>query len=200
MDSRPWLFSRYDLRLGFLCSLGTQAERSYGRRWPLSQHSWIQVKVQWSFVRVKHTCLRWLDSGGNTFWMTFFRMQTGTQLKVGVFVLVTAKLNCVYPFMWTISKLVRRKESMGPMWRTLRMRLGLEELTPLLDDVYLGCTQRAAAVADSMVSAKTELFQRIATSSVSESQDQHHSRSSQHVIVEYMLFCTRLYMFCISLF
>ena len=57
--------------------------------------------------------------------------------------------------------MVGRKERIVPMWAKLRNKLDVEHPTPLIDQVYAECTQRAAAVDDDAVRAKTGIFHRI---------------------------------------
>ena len=43
-------------------------------------------------------------------------------------------------------KMIGCKESSAPMWRRLRKNLDLEDPTPIVDKVHLGCTDGAAAI------------------------------------------------------
>ena len=52
------------------------------------------------------------------------------------------------------------------MWAMLRKKIDLEDHTPIVDQVNLGCTQRAATIVKESINAKTNLFQRITTSTV----------------------------------
>ena len=64
--------------------------------------------------------------------------------------------------------MVGRKGSLAAIWATLRKNIDLDDTTPLVDLVYLGCTQRAATIDEASIKAKTELFQIITTSDVDE--------------------------------
>ena len=57
------------------------------------------------------------------------------------------------------TKMVGRKESVAPMWANLQKKFELEDPTPL-DQVYLGCTQRAATVDEETIRTTTEMFHR----------------------------------------
>ena len=56
----------------------------------------------------------------------------------------------------------------APTWANLREKIHLEDPTPLIHQIYLGCSQRAATVDEEPINAKTDLFERITTSSVCE--------------------------------
>ena len=65
-------------------------------------------------------------------------------------------------------KMVGRKESLAAIWAKLRKKIDSDDPTPLIDLVYLGCTQRAATIDEASIKAKTELFPIITTSDVDE--------------------------------
>ena len=48
----------------------------------------------------------------------------------------------------------------------LRKKIDLEDPTPLIDQVFLRCTQRAATNNEETIRTKTEMFQRTTTSNV----------------------------------
>ena len=56
------------------------------------------------------------------------------------------------------SRWLGREETLVPMWATLRKTIDFEGSTPPIDQVYLGCTQRAATVAEETTSTNTDMF------------------------------------------
>ena len=64
--------------------------------------------------------------------------------------------------------MVGRKESWAPMWARLRKKTEFEDPTPLVDHVYVVCTQRAATVDEETIKTNTEVFQIITRSNVEE--------------------------------
>ena len=60
--------------------------------------------------------------------------------------------------------MVGRKESLAPTDAKLRKKIDLEDASPLVDQVFLGCSQRAATVDEESIKTKTELFQINTTS------------------------------------
>ena len=65
------------------------------------------------------------------------------------------------------TKMVDRRESLAPMRANLHKKFELEDPTTL-DQVYLGCTQRAATVDEETIRTTTEMFHRITVSNVKE--------------------------------
>ena len=63
-------------------------------------------------------------------------------------------------------KMVGEKQDLGPMWTILRRDIDLEDPTPLLNQVYLGCTQSEAAVESCSSSGQSGLSRRITTTEV----------------------------------
>ena len=61
-----------------------------------------------------------------------------------------------------------RRESLAPMWAILRKNIELEDPIPLVDQVYLVCTQRAATVDEEAIRTQTEMFQINTTANVEE--------------------------------
>ena len=57
---------------------------------------------------------------------------------------------------------VWEKRKLSPMWVKLKKRI-VEEPTPLIDQVYLGCTQRGSVTNKSVVKLMSGLFAKIAT-------------------------------------
>ena len=55
-------------------------------------------------------------------------------------------------------KIVGEKQNMVPMWKVLQKEIVFEDATSLMDQVYLGCTQRDAKVDLQTVLSKTKLF------------------------------------------
>ena len=62
--------------------------------------------------------------------------------------------------------MVGKKHTLGPVWESLRQDIDLEDPTPLLIRVYLGCTQREAEVDHAAVQAETNLSRRLTTDKV----------------------------------
>ena len=52
------------------------------------------------------------------------------------------------------------------MWAKLREKIELEDSTPLVDEVFLECTQRTATVDEETIRTTTEMFRRMTTSNV----------------------------------
>ena len=68
------------------------------------------------------------------------------------------------------------EESLAPRWAEMRKKIDLEEPTPLIDQVDVGCTQRAATVDEETITTKTELLQNITTSHVDQNtQEKAHN-------------------------
>ena len=70
-------------------------------------------------------------------------------------------------FAGTISKMFGKKQNVGPMRKHLQhevdLEVDLEDLTPLMDQVCLGCTQRDAQGHHQAAQSKTELFKKTNT-------------------------------------
>ena len=56
-----------------------------------------------------------------------------------------------------------KEKNMDLTWKSLQKEIGLENPTPLMKQVFLGCTQREATVDPQAVQSKTELFRKSAT-------------------------------------
>ena len=52
---------------------------------------------------------------------------------------------------------------MGPMWNNQQHEIDLEDPMPLIDQVYLGCSQREAMVDPQAVHSETDLFKQLTT-------------------------------------
>ena len=52
------------------------------------------------------------------------------------------------------------------MWKRLENKIDLEGPTPIMNQVYLGCSQRPAEVDEQIIASKAEFFKRITTSRV----------------------------------
>ena len=57
-------------------------------------------------------------------------------------------------------KLVGKSKILKPMWKNLQKDIDPEDPTPLINQVYLGCTQREAKADRQAVRSKTELFKK----------------------------------------
>ena len=60
-------------------------------------------------------------------------------------------------------KMVGKEQHNGPMWTILQKEIDLEYPTPVIDQVYLGCTQREAMVDPQAVHSETDLFKKLTT-------------------------------------
>ena len=56
-----------------------------------------------------------------------------------------------------------KEENMDLTWKSLQKDIGLENPTPLMNQVFLGCTQKEATVDDQAVQSKTEWFKKLTT-------------------------------------
>ena len=56
-----------------------------------------------------------------------------------------------YLCMWTIFKLVGKKQNVNPTWKILMKGVDLGEPTSFLDHIHLGCTQRECQISKDMV-------------------------------------------------
>ena len=63
-------------------------------------------------------------------------------------------------------RMVGKKQILGRMWNILRKGMGLGDPVPLLNQVYLDCTQREAEVEHEAVQAEADLFRRITSAEV----------------------------------
>ena len=57
--------------------------------------------------------------------------------------------------------MVGKKESIEPMWAKIRKYIELDPETPLVDHVYLGCTQREVEPNREIIEAKQQLFAQL---------------------------------------
>ena len=60
-------------------------------------------------------------------------------------------------------KMVGKEQHNGPMWTILQKEIDLEYPTPVVDQVYLGCTQREAMVVPQAVHSETDVFKKLTT-------------------------------------
>ena len=60
--------------------------------------------------------------------------------------------------------MVGKKQKMDSMWKIQQKEIDFEDLAPLTDQVYSGCTPREAEVGFQAVQSKTELFKKLTTS------------------------------------
>ena len=61
--------------------------------------------------------------------------------------------------MWTIYKLVGKKQNIDPMWKVLMKDVDLGEATSFLDHVFLGCTQRECQTCKDIVDNYRNMFE-----------------------------------------
>ena len=60
------------------------------------------------------------------------------------------------------------KEKLQPMWKPPQEEIDIENPTPLMNPVHLGCTQREAEVDHQTFQSKPKFFKRIAATRVPE--------------------------------
>ena len=70
------------------------------------------------------------------------------------------------------AKMDGRKQNMDSMWKTRHKEVNLEDPTPLIDPLYLGCTERDAKVDPQAVQSKTELFKKLTTTKEADEKDE----------------------------
>ena len=67
---------------------------------------------------------------------------------------------------------------MGPMWTNLQKDIDHEDPTPLIDQVFQGCTQVDAEVDPQAVQSKTELFKTLTPTGETDEKDQTNEISA----------------------
>ena len=69
---------------------------------------------------------------------------------------------------------------MAPMWKKLMKNVDIDEPTPSLDHVYLGCTQRERKPTESIIEQKTKMFEsRISAGAMENHWDGKHLKHKQ---------------------
>ena len=68
--------------------------------------------------------------------------------------------------------MVGKKQKMDTMWKIQQKDIDLEDPTPLLDQVYLGCAQWQAKVDHQAVQSKTESFKKLTMAREADEKDQ----------------------------
>ena len=71
-----------------------------------------------------------------------------------------------------------KDQTMGPMWNNQQKEIDLEDPMSLIDQVYLGCTQKEAKVDPQTVQSKTEAFEKLTTTREPEKKDQTNENCS----------------------
>ena len=99
----------------------------------------------------------WQDCCGTEDWTRSCCKKVGRKYPAGDLSLVTDKLNSSYECT-SATKKAGRKPSFANMRLTLKKKTDLEEPTPLIDQVFSGCTQRESETKDSMSKTKSDLF------------------------------------------
>ena len=74
-------------------------------------------------------------------------------------------------------KKVGQKQNMDSLWKTRQKEVDFEDPTPLIDFLYLGCTQGDAKVDPQAVQSETELFKKLTTTKVADEKDQTEEQS-----------------------
>ena len=65
-----------------------------------------------------------------------------------------------------------KEENMDLTWKSLQKEIGFENPTQLMNQVFLGCTQREATVDPQAVQSKTEWFKKLTTIREVDGEDQ----------------------------
>ena len=73
-------------------------------------------------------------------------------------------------------KIVGMKQNMNSMWKTLQNEIDFEAPTPLLDQLYLGCTQREATVDSPSVQSQIDLYNKLTTTR--EADEKHQTKET----------------------
>ena len=97
---------------------------------------------------------------GKAIWGSSVRTRLGKSFKLGVFICQPSKKDCSYQSMWTISnQLAGKTENIKPTWKILMKDVDLGEPTSLLDQLYLGCTQREFKISNEIVANYRDIFE-----------------------------------------
>ena len=89
-------------------------------------------------------------------------------LKLGMIVFAVNNLNCSGQKNIHDIKMVGRGEMLSRVWAKLRQKIDLQDPTPSIGQVYLGCTQRAAMIDEETIRTRTEMLQRTTPSTADE--------------------------------
>ena len=109
---------------------------------------------------------RWLDCCGNESWRKSLFSEGWERVK-GWECLYKHKKSKLFLSVYVDDfKMVGKTESLGPMWKRLEKKIDLEGPTPIMNQVYLGCSQRPAEVDEELIASKAEFLKRITTSRV----------------------------------
>ena len=76
-------------------------------------------------------------------------------------------------------KMVGKRENLSEMWNKIRRDIDLEPETELIENVYLGCNQREASPEQQWLSDKNELFKKLTTYAIAESDPCEQKESNQ---------------------
>ena len=111
--------------------------------------------------------LMWSPTGrpclGKKIWRSDIRKRMGGKYQLGECLYVHKKLGFFSPVYVDDIKMVGKEQHNGPMWTILQKEIDLEYPTPVIDQVYLGCTQREAMVDPQAVHSETDLFKKLTT-------------------------------------
>ena len=103
------------------------------------------------------------------------------QHPAGSVITFTYELNSSHQKPSTTQTMAGRRSSLAPLWLSMLTKNDLEERTPLIDQVYLGCTQRASVKTKSVVFAKVTTISKETKSKIGEVEKRSRILELRHV-------------------
>ena len=102
--------------------------------------------------------LVWSPVGRTAFGKTFWE-EVCSKAKLGTSLAISLHPSNIRTVLVRVrGRMVGKSEDVGSVWKTLQNDIDLAEPTSLLNQVFLGCTQREAEVDQEAVQSETDLF------------------------------------------